>query len=326
MKKVSNFKRRLAQATLFTFCSFSLPFLHADAADAVTITYSGPIEYKVTTYDAFNSSSLNNTYTPVTTSINGRIYTYYTVTSNTYNNQSEAALKLPDTSTNTKSAAVEIKTVAAGTKWATELYIIRSSKPGPTVMIVGGIHGNETAGYRAAEKIKDWKINCGTLLVLPQANKLAIQANKRYIEGEPDLNRSFPKRSSESGDTVLARAIYRTVKEYNVDWLMDMHEGYDFYKNSSTNSVGQTLIYYPNSDTKRISEKIVNTLNSGIKTSYKQFSLLRYPVQGSLSRSSAEFLGVKSFIFETAQKQDLSERINYQLKAAEILLQELGMR
>src|SRR5690606_3836973 len=33
-----------------------------------------------------------------------------------------------------------------GTSQATPAYIIRSSQPGPTVVIVGGVHGSETAG------------------------------------------------------------------------------------------------------------------------------------------------------------------------------------
>lgn len=326
MRKVSNFKRRFACTTVLALWGFSFLPLGTEPVNAATITYSGPIEYKITTYDSFDSSSVNNTYTPVVTTINGRTYTYYTVNSSTINTNEGAIAKKPLPETTTQNQVTEVRTIAAGTKWATELYIIRSVNPGPTVMIVGGVHGNEIAGYKAADQIKNWKISRGTLLVLPQANKQAIAINKRYVSGEADLNRSFPQQSSASGDNTLARAIYNVVKEYKVNWLMDMHEGYDFYKNSSTDSVGQTLIYYPNADTKRVSENIVNNLNSGIKTSYKQFTLLRYPVRGSLARASAEFLGVNSFIFETAQKQDLSERINYQLKAAELLLKELGMR
>ena len=30
------------------------------------------------------------------------------------------------------------------------MYVINSGKPGPVVMVVGGVHGNEKAGYTAA--------------------------------------------------------------------------------------------------------------------------------------------------------------------------------
>ncbi|MDD2586467.1 MAG: succinylglutamate desuccinylase/aspartoacylase family protein [Syntrophomonadaceae bacterium] len=227
------------------------------------------------------------------------------------------------TSNETKNGKVVL---ASGTKYATNMYIIRSNKPGPVVMIVGGVHGNETAGYKAAAAVKDYSIKRGTLLVIPEANKLAVAQHRRSAKGGSNLNRAFPQSSSQSADTTLAKAIYSAVKKYDVDWLMDMHEGYDYAKNKSTSSVGQSLIYYPNSATKKVAGTIVSKLNRNISSSYKQFSLLRYPVKGSLARSTAQYLGVNSFIFETCSKQTLSTRVNNQLKAANTLLQQLNMK
>lgn len=221
---------------------------------------------------------------------------------------------------------IKTTTLAAGTKYATKMYIIDSGKPGPVVMIVGGVHGNETAGYKAAAKFTDCKIKKGKLLVLPQANKLAVEKHVRYLSYYGDLNRDFPYSSTDSPNGTIAKAIYAAVKKYDVDWLMDMHEGYDYYKNSKTDSVGQSLIYYPNSSTRTVAKKIVSSLNSGISGTYYDFSLLRYPVKGSLARSVGQYLGVHSFIFETCSKPSLSLRVSRQVKAANILLSELGMK
>jgi hypothetical protein len=215
--------------------------------------------------------------------------------------------------------------LAAGTAYATDMYIIKSGKPGPVVMIVGGVHGNEPAGYTAAGKMVDTNIKKGTLIVIPRANKLAINHNKRYYGGHGDLNRDFPRGKYESADGTLSRAIWSAIKKYDVDYLMDMHEGYDYYKNRSTSSVGQTLIYYPNSTLKPIAKSIVNSINSGISSSYRKFTLLRYPAKGSLARASAQYLGVKSFIFETCNNPSLSTRVGYQQRAAKILLSKLSM-
>ncbi|MGI6453811.1 MAG: M99 family carboxypeptidase catalytic domain-containing protein [Syntrophomonadaceae bacterium] len=220
---------------------------------------------------------------------------------------------------------IEKKTLAAGTKSATPLYIIRSGKPGPVVMIVGGVHGNEPAGYKAAAKVVNFDIKRGTLLVIPQANKRAIKIHRRYVRGVGDLNRDFPRTKRDSADTALARAIYKVVKDYDVDWLMDMHEGFDYYKNKRTSSVGQTVIYYPNKATYRVASKIVRTLNKNISGSYRKFSLLRYPVRGSLARAAGQNLGVHSFILETCDNPSLSVRVNRQLTAAKTMLKELKM-
>lgn len=226
---------------------------------------------------------------------------------------------------NDSNSAVDISriTLAEGSKYATDLYIVESGKPGPTVLIVGGIHGSETAGYTAAAKVRNWEIKKGTLLVLPKANQLAINNNVRYIECEGDLNRAFPESSTQRGANTLSRAIWSAVKKYDVDWLMDMHEGINYAKKSS--SVGQSLIYYPNSKTKKMTSTIAADLNKNIGTSYKKFSVFEYPVKGSLARAAGQYLGVKSFIFETCDNPSLSVRINYHLQAAQTLLQELDM-
>ncbi|MGE5389819.1 MAG: succinylglutamate desuccinylase/aspartoacylase family protein [Deltaproteobacteria bacterium] len=223
-------------------------------------------------------------------------------------------------------ASVQTKTIAPGTKYATPMYIIDSSKPGPVVMIVGGVHGNETAGYRAAAQVKNISISSGTLLVIPNANKRADERGVRYISGEGDLNRAFPTSSRGTGKNALARDIYQTVRTYNVDWLIDLHEGYDYSTTRSNTSVGQTIIYYPSGNASYIASQMRLVLNCLIGSSSKKFQLLRYPISGSLARSSAQFLGTKSFIVETCSKASLSTRVDYHLKAVNKFLSCLDMK
>lgn len=219
-----------------------------------------------------------------------------------------------------KAQTVNKVVLAGGTKYATNLYVIKSGKPGPVVMIVGGVHGNETAGYKAANIVKNYTIKAGTLLVVPEANKLAVQQHRRAASGGADLNRSFPSK------TVLARSIYSSVKRYSVDWLIDLHEGYDYSTNPSSSSVGQSLIYYPTGNTKTLATSILTSVNKPISSSYRKFHLLYMPVGGSLARSAGQYMGVHSFIFETCSKESLTTRVNNQLKAANLLLSKLNMK
>ncbi len=220
---------------------------------------------------------------------------------------------------------VEVKKILPGTKYETELYIIRSNKPGTTVLVSGGIHGNETAGFTAARLVKDYGIDAGTLLVLPDANRPAIQAKVRYTS-EGDLNRDFPQAKGESADSTLAKALFAIFAQYGVKWHADLHEGFDYYKNTSSSSVGQSVIYYPNTATAALAKSIQSRLNTGIKDSYKQFSLLKYPVPGSFARSGAEVYGINSFIFETVTKEPLDQRVKYQLVVVDELLKASGLR
>ncbi|MGE5455342.1 MAG: succinylglutamate desuccinylase/aspartoacylase family protein [Methylocystaceae bacterium] len=222
-------------------------------------------------------------------------------------------------------AASSYNIATSNSTYQTKVYVIDSGVAGPTVMVVGGVHGNETAGYRAAGQVKDFTVKKGRLIVIPEAHKPAIARKSRTYNGN-DLNRDFPQGSTQSADSYIAREIYQVVKNYDVDYLVDLHEGYDYYKSSSSTSVGQSIIYYPRNDGKTIANKVASNLNLSISSSYRQFSVLRYPVGGSLARASGQYLGVTSFIFETSQKQDLDTRIKQQLKAVNTILGYLNMK
>ena len=43
--------------------------------------------------------------------------------------------------------------LGSGTGFATPVHFISSHEPGPTVLIIGGMHGNEPAGAEAASAI-----------------------------------------------------------------------------------------------------------------------------------------------------------------------------
>lgn len=332
------FKKSKFLITLsLTVFATSAILINPPDSQAQTITYTNPVKITVTTNNNSTSTTVStnkNTSQSAkkTTTTQTKKTTSSTKTSSSTKNTSSSKTNSSTKTTESKNTdqvkkekTVEKKTIAANTKYATDLYIIDSGNPGPVVMIVGGVHGNEPAGYKAANKVKDYNIKKGTLIVIPEANKLAIEAGRRSASGESDLNRQFPQSQSSSPSGTLSKALYNVVKEYKVDWLMDMHEGFDYYKNSSTSSVGQTLIYYPANGTKSTVEYIVNSLNKDISSSIQKFTLLRYPVKGSLARSAGEYLGVNSFIFETSMKQTLNTRINLQEKAATTLLSQLGM-
>lgn len=226
-----------------------------------------------------------------------------------------------------QAAATTTKSVIApSTKYATNVYTIKADQPGPTVMVVGGIHGNEPSGYTSASQIKDWSIKKGTLIVLPEANKRAIQENKRAATGEADLNRSFPQTNNGKAANVLAKEIYTVAKDNHVDWLIDLHEGYDYNKKSSTNSVGQSVIYQPSTAAAQVTKKIVTELNSNIQSANKKFTTLRYPARGSLARSAADTLDADAMIVETCTKDNLNTRVKYHQKAVEIVLKDLKMK
>lgn len=64
--------------------------------------------------------------------------------------------------------------ILAGTEHETTGYVRTAETDGPTVMVIGGIHDNEVAGYKAAAKVTDMAIERGQLVTIPRANVAAI--------------------------------------------------------------------------------------------------------------------------------------------------------
>lgn len=136
--------------------------------------------------------------------------------------------------------------IAEGTRWETRYHVIEGAEPGPTMVLVGGVHGDEPAGAGAAEQIRHWPILKGRLVVIPRANMKALAAHSRLIpevEKEvSDLNRDFPKpggANEASGE--LASVLWSFVASQKPDWLIDMHEGFGFHQ-KERGSVGSSII------------------------------------------------------------------------------------
>lgn len=208
----------------------------------------------------------------------------------------------------------------------TPYYVLTSSKPGPTLMVVGGVHGNEIAGYQAAERlVNEFAPDRGRLVVIPRANAHAIALNKRGAPDIPDLNRRFPVGSSPIGKT--ANEIWNVVLEYKPDWFLDLHEGYDFHI-VNKNSVGQSVIVYPTGNSTSVARALVNYLNSMpaiTRNGSKRFSYLQYPVSGSLARKVGADLGIPSAIIETAWPDPLARRVGFHIYAVRFVAERMGM-
>jgi len=220
--------------------------------------------------------------------------------------------------------------IAAGTPAATPYYINDSGTAGPTVVITGGVHGDEPAGACAAEQIRHWPITRGKLVVLPRANVVALKANQRLTPGEEtataNLNRNFP-RAKEGGPArgALALALWDWVRQQKPAWFIDLHEGGDF--NVLTNkSVGSSIIVFPTPEGKTAAAAMLAAVNASITNQNIRFQLLGPPVDGSLARAVGVHLGAHAMILETTLKsQPLSLRTRQHRILVFTLLARLGM-
>ncbi|MAE45891.1 MAG: hypothetical protein CMJ86_03270 [Planctomycetes bacterium] len=217
--------------------------------------------------------------------------------------------------------------LAKGTPAQTSYRILRSRAEGPCVLIVGGMHGNEPSGAAAAEQISTWDIKAGTLIIVPRANVLALNANQRRtpgLKGEAgDLNRAFPLQDEVRAG--LATDIWSLVTTYEPDWVIDLHEGFDFHR-SNSKSVGSSVIHSNHDQARALAKKIIATVDATIDKPGQRFDRIQTQVAGSLARAAFEAKGIPSIIIETTTKLHvLSYRVRQHRLAVFTLLQDLGL-
>lgn len=216
---------------------------------------------------------------------------------------------------------------ADSSRFKTPYYVITAAKPGPTLFIVGGTHGNEPAGYTAAQRIVDeLRPANGRIVVIPRANAAAIAAGTRGVSDLPDLARRFTLGSEPVGAT--AQEIWNLIVKYKPDWFLDLHEGYDFYINNK-NSVGQSVIYYPVGRAQSDATALVNYLNSMPAVTSKKtarFSLIKNPISGSMARKVGQDLRIPAATIETCLKDPLERRVGFHLYAVRFIAARIGMQ
>lgn len=190
---------------------------------------------------------------------------------------------------------------------------VDSKTTGPTALIVGGIHGDEVAGYRAATQLLDWSPTAGQLAILPKANPVAISRGSRSTE-YGNLNRHFPTRRAPSSP--VARAVWNVIERVDPDILLTLHESRGIYKKDSS-GVGQTVFHSPTEvahDAARMGIRRANrTIGSQrLKLKTGHISHPSIAPTGLLAEKTAYDVGIPSFIIETYEGVNLNARIRWQ--------------
>lgn len=127
-----------------------------------------------------------------------------------------------------------------GTDYETTVHVITAGD-GPTGMILGGVHGNETGGIEGAHVATEYDPSGGRLVVIPETNKPAVE-NQGRTGPDGDLNRQFPV--GEEPTTEVARAVWAEIEEYDPDCLIDMHTSRGIL-GVDEGAVGQTIFPSP---------------------------------------------------------------------------------
>ncbi|MEW6221502.1 MAG: M14/M99 family metallopeptidase [Thermodesulfobacteriota bacterium] len=136
----------------------------------------------------------------------------------------------------------------AGTEHELHVYRILGHEPGKTIMLIGGIQGDEPGGYLTADLYADVALKRGNLIVVPRANFYSILLNRR--EGRTgDMNRKFSPQEAKtrSMEEEVVAVLKHLIAES--DCLLNLHEGSGYYAptwisdNENPKRFGQSIIF-----------------------------------------------------------------------------------
>lgn len=127
------------------------------------------------------------------------------------------------------------------------LHKLESSQPGPTLLVIGGIQGDEPGGFTAASLlVTDYQVTRGNVWIVPNLNFKSIIKRSRGVHG--DMNRKFKSISERDPEYEEVQKIKNIILDKQVDIVLNLHDGSGFYKKTYINKLhnpsrwGQSII------------------------------------------------------------------------------------
>ena len=140
-----------------------------------------------------------------------------------------------------------INVATAEERLAFSLHKLESGQPGPTVLIVGGIQGDEPGGFHAASLlVTNYNITKGSVWVVPNLNFESIINRSRGMHG--DMNRKFAKVKDNDPDFEEVKRIKELIVNPRIDMVFNLHDGSGFYRKEKIDNMhsprrwGQSII------------------------------------------------------------------------------------
>jgi predicted deacylase len=193
------------------------------------------------------------------------------------------------------SATLNLNLYQLPTKTVIEIpvYVFRSVNPGPVLLILAGMHGDEINGIEIVRRlITKKKVRnplCGSIIAIPVINIISFLSGTRNLPDGRDLNRCFP--GSKSG-SLGSRIAYDLMNEIipQIDFGIDFHTG------------GSKINNYP-----QLRCVFDNKINLELGKKFSPALILNAPFRDKTLRKEAAKKGKSILVFEGGE----SSRFDY---------------
>ncbi|TWO26558.1 M99 family carboxypeptidase catalytic domain-containing protein [Campylobacter insulaenigrae] len=213
-----------------------------------------------------------------------------------------------------------------------------------TVLILGGIQGDEPGGFHAASLLlSDYNITKGKIIVAPNLAFESIIARNRGNFG--DLNRKFAHISKDDPDYFTIERIKKLILNPEINMVINLHDGSGFYrpqyesKDKNPNRWGNTSIIDQSevnstkyADLESIANEAVENINKALVKEEHQYHLKNTKTQETNDKEMLKALTYfvvsnhkAAFANEASKNLPTHLRVYYHLLAVEYYLKKANI-
>jgi hypothetical protein len=244
----------------------------------------------------------------------------------------------------------EAKAFFKGSDQEVEVYQLFGKEAGPTVLIFAGIHGDESAGYLAADRFVGLKLAKGDLIVVPRLNLYAILTGKRTGLGGRDMNRKFYPYDEEKDPDDKIVDLAKSLMD-RADLILNLHQGSGFYSPvwidktrnpirwGQCNVIDISTFNLPNGErlylenfakevAQKINSKLINKIYHFHVNNTNTFSekSLHKEQRGSLTYYALAWKHKMAFGIEATKNCSLPQAVGYLTLAVNAMMEKVGIR
>jgi len=232
-----------------------------------------------------------------------------------------------------------------GSDYELHVYRIYGKHPGKTLLLIGGIQGDEPGGFLSADHYADIRLAKGNLIVVPRANFQSIVLNQRKIN--EDMNRKFADDIKRNYESKIVSILKQLIMES--DCLLNLHDGIGFFseiwESPERNPLryGQSIIAdsetYVNVKTGEtvqlgdLARSVITRINTQIEFSQHHFRFNNHRTTDENSphreqRKSATFYalytcGIPAYGIETSKSLPLELKVRYHYLSINAFMERL---
>jgi predicted deacylase len=211
----------------------------------------------------------------------------------------------------TSSVEVNIARLPSRTHIDIMVTVARALDPGPTLLLMGGLHGDEINGVEIVRRIIERNHHIperGTIICIPIINIYGFINFSRNVPDGKDVNRSFPGNKNGS---LASRIAYYLMKDIipKIDYGIDFHTG------------GADRSNYP-----QVRCTLDDPVNRELAQAFNAPVTLHAKFRPQSLRQSAAKLGKRIIVYEGGESSRLDEQaISTGIEGSMRVMNHLGM-